>query len=121
VFRSKWWGAGSGAAGVLGAFEFIYSPHKAAARQEIEEQRRRTVPIPAPGDGPLIEFGPEPATGPDPAGSPSGASRRFVARVVLRRPPATDGSAAPVPREGDAEPGLSAHGEQSTPGVDVIK
>ena len=113
VFRSRWWGAGSGAAGVLGAFEFVYSPNKAAARQEIEEQRRRTVPVPAPGDGPRVEFGPDPVDG------AAGPFPRFAARVVLRRPAAAaEPSASEVSM---SEPAASAQREQSTSVVDVIE
>lgn len=49
---------GAGAGRFAGIFEFadaIFSPSKTAARVEREQQRRRKVAVPAPGDPPADE------------------------------------------------------------------
>jgi len=61
-------GSSGSASGVLGAFEVIYSPAAARAREELDRQHEQVIPTPSPGDRLLSEGRlviPEPVAAPD--------------------------------------------------------
>lgn len=61
-------GSSGSASGVLGAFDVIYSPAAARAREELDRQHEQVIPTPSPGDR-LLDEGrvviPEPVAAPD--------------------------------------------------------
>jgi hypothetical protein len=88
---------GSGSARFAGVFQFadaIFAPSKGAAYVAREEQRRRRVAVPAPGEPPEPE------------------------------PPADDATAIPTGLLGlvitDEPDGVSAHGEHDLSGLDEV-
>jgi hypothetical protein len=48
-------GSASAMSGVIGALEEFYNPGAARARQELQEQHERVIPVPSPGDKLLDE------------------------------------------------------------------
>jgi hypothetical protein len=48
-------GSASAMGGVIGALEEFFNPAAARARQELQEQHERVIPVPSPGDKLLDE------------------------------------------------------------------
>ncbi len=66
-------GSSGSASGVLGAFDVIYNPAAARAREELDRQHEQVVPTPSPGDRMLTEGRlviPEPVAAPDELSDP---------------------------------------------------
>jgi hypothetical protein len=48
-------GSASGMGGVVGALEEFFNPAAARAREELQQQHERVIPVPSPGDKLLDE------------------------------------------------------------------
>jgi hypothetical protein len=74
--RGTMGGSAAGMNAMIGALDSVFNPAAARARQELEEQNERIVPIPSPGDKLLAE-----------------------GKVVIRRTPKAQPAAAQSPNE----------------------
>ncbi len=79
--RGTMGGSAAGMNAMMGALDSVFNPGAARAREELEAQNRRVIPVPSPGDK-LLDEGrvvirrkPEPKPGPDAEGGGSGAGR----------------------------------------------